>query len=64
MLDWGGWAGERAAKSERAMTPHGLEKLFNIAEIDTTGPVSSTPAPLSPLPTKLQAFISWMGVKG
>lgn len=44
----------RAAKSECAMTPHSLEKLFNITEIDTSGPVESTLALSSPLPTMLQ----------
>ena len=44
----------RAAKTKCATMLYSLEKLFNIAQIDTTGPALSTPAPLSPLPTKLQ----------
>lgn len=43
-----------ASKSGYTTTPQKQDKLFNVAEIDTTGPALSTLAPLSPLPTKLQ----------
>lgn len=46
--------GQSGQKASVRRLARGLEKLSNIAEIDAAGPVSSTPAPLSPLPTKLQ----------